>query len=125
MGALISAQSTLVHYLSGTGKDNTVDWDFYCTAGRNSGKWSKIPVPSCWELQGHGTYHYGWEENFAENESGKYHYNFNTNATWKSKRVRIVFQGSMTDTEVKINGKPAGKYTVVLSIGSLMILLPC
>ncbi len=31
----------------------------FVTDGRNSGKWTKIGVPSCWELQGFGTYQYG------------------------------------------------------------------
>ena len=63
--ALCSAQSiptpagTDVLYLSGTGCDNTVKWDFFCTDGANSGKWTKIEVPSCWELQGFGAYNYG------------------------------------------------------------------
>ncbi len=46
-------------YLSGHGCDDMVEWDFFCTDGRNSGKWAKIGVPSCWELQGFGTYQYG------------------------------------------------------------------
>lgn len=46
-------------YLSGHGCDDMVNWDFYCTGGRNAGKWTKIGVPSCWELQGFGTYQYG------------------------------------------------------------------
>ncbi len=29
-------------YLSGTGIDNTVTWDFLCSKGQNSGKWKKI-----------------------------------------------------------------------------------
>ena len=37
-------------YLSGHGCDDMVEWDFFCTDGRNSGKWTKIGVPSCWEL---------------------------------------------------------------------------
>ena len=44
-------QQTEIKYLSGLDKDNTVEWDFFCTKGKNSGKWSKIQVPSCWELQ--------------------------------------------------------------------------
>ena len=46
-------------YLSGHGCDDMVQWDFLCSDGRNSGKWTKIGVPSCWELQGFGTYQYG------------------------------------------------------------------
>ena len=38
-------------YLSGHGCDDMVEWDFFCTDGRNSGKWTKIGVPSCWELR--------------------------------------------------------------------------
>ena len=61
---------TTRHYLSGTDKDSDVQWDFMCTSGRNSGQWSKIKVPSCWETQGFGTYYYGWEEPFASDETG-------------------------------------------------------
>ena len=46
-------------YISGHGCDDMVEWDFLCSDGRNSGKWTKIGVPSCWELQGFGTYQYG------------------------------------------------------------------
>jgi beta-galactosidase/beta-glucuronidase len=37
-----------------------------------------------------------------------YKYNFTVPASWKGQAVNIVFDGSMTDTEVKINGKNAG-----------------
>ena len=56
------AQQTDIQYLSGTGNDHTVNWDFYCTAGNHSGKWTTIPVPSCWELQGFGKYNYGLKQ---------------------------------------------------------------
>lgn len=46
------AQQTEVRYLSGTGPDHTVKWNFWCSSGMNSQKWSKIDVPSCWEQQG-------------------------------------------------------------------------
>jgi hypothetical protein len=52
------AQQTIIHYLSGRDKDNTVSWDFMVTTGMNSGKWTKIAVPSCWEQQGFGTFNY-------------------------------------------------------------------
>ena len=52
----VSAQQTERQYLSGTGLNNTVTWRFRCSEGRNSGKWSKIEVPSQWELQGFGEY---------------------------------------------------------------------
>ena len=51
-------QRTQLHYLSRRGCDDMVQWDVQCTDGRNAGKWSKIGVPSCWELQSFGTYQY-------------------------------------------------------------------
>ncbi|MDI3321144.1 glycoside hydrolase family 2 protein [Pinibacter soli] len=103
------AQNTEIRYLSGTGNDNTVDWQFYCTEGRNSGKWTTIPVPSCWELQGFGKYNYGFNKDSAKGkEKGLYKYTFKVPSDWKNKVVNIVFEGSMTDTDVKINGKVAG-----------------
>ena len=103
----LQAQQTEVKYLSGRGNEETVLWDFYCTAGRNSGKWDKIPVPSNWELQGFGAYNYGHDKERI-NEKGLYKYRFSVPSSWKNKKVNIVFDGSMTDTEVKINGKSAG-----------------
>ena len=100
------SQETIIKYLSGTDKDHTVAWDFYCTGGRNSGKWTKIPVPSNWELQGFGTYNYGHDKNKG-NEEGLYKHEFSLKKQ-KGKKVFIVFEGSMTDTKVLINGKQAG-----------------
>ena len=39
------SQNTQIVYLSGTDAAHTVDWDFFCTNGRNSGKWSLIKKP--------------------------------------------------------------------------------
>jgi hypothetical protein len=105
----VTGQQTIIKYLSGTDKDHTVAWDFFCTKGMNSGKWTTIPVPSCWELQGFGHYDYG-RVKLAEqsDEVGKYRYRFPADKQWKGQQVAIVFEGSMTDTEVKINGKLAG-----------------
>jgi len=102
-----NAQETEVMYLSGTDKDHTVKWDFYCTSGRNSGIWNKIEVPSCWELQGYGSYLYG-NVNLKADEKGYYKYIFTVPSDWILKKTFIVFEGSMTDTEVRINGMPAG-----------------
>lgn len=105
----IEAQNTEIKYLSGTGSDNTVQWDFFCTAGNNSGKWSQIEVPSCWELQSFGQYNYGSHAPQDRlNEEGKYRYSFVAEKSWQGKNVQIVFDGVMTDCEVKINGKLAG-----------------
>ena len=47
-----SDTETWIQHLSGTDKDHTVAWDFYCTDGRNKREWSKIQVPSNWGMQG-------------------------------------------------------------------------
>lgn len=119
----VKAQQTEVKYLSGTGDGRKVDWDFWCSAGMNSGKWSKIGVPSCWEQQGFGGYTYGRyyiyeresekkyatyrERNFCD-EYGIYRHRFTLPVGWKGKQIDIVFEGVMTDAEVRINGMSAG-----------------
>lgn len=106
----LQGQETETVYLSGTGSDATVDWDFKVTSGRNSGEWTKIPVPSNWEQFGFGTYSYG---HTAEEDRGKeiglYKHEFVVSKEWKDKKVELVFEGSMTDTQVKINGIVAGE----------------
>lgn len=106
--SLSYAQQTESIYLSGTGSDNTVLWDFFCTAGRKSGEWAKIPVPSNWEFEGFGEFTYGHDKERV-NETGMYRHQFNIPDSWKGKKVNVVFEGSMTDTEVKVNGRSAGK----------------
>ena len=103
------SQTTEIKYLSGHGKDDMVKWDFYCTGGMNSGKWTQIGVPSCWELQGFGKYDYGFaKDSIRGKEKGLYKYEFTVPATWKAKQVNLVFEGVMTDAEVKVNGQLAG-----------------
>lgn len=110
-----SAQSkteitTQIKYLSGTDKDHLVEWDFFCSDGRKSGEWTKIGVPSCWEQQGFGTYNYGSDKlEEQSSEYGLYKYKFTVPADWKNRDVKIVFEGVMTDAEVKINGWLAGE----------------
>ncbi|MDB4919563.1 glycoside hydrolase family 2 TIM barrel-domain containing protein [Mucilaginibacter sp.] len=102
-------QKTEKVYLSGTGSDHTVNWQFYLTEGRNSGKWTTIPVPSNWELQGFGKYNYGLDKDTLKGrEKGMYKYQLNVPTSWKGKDINIVFDGSMTDTKVMINGQQAG-----------------
>lgn len=116
-----SAQETRKIYLSGTGFGHTVKWDFYCTEGRNSGKWKKIEVPSQWELQGFGEYTYGrWYKDKDRNsglvkrlknpskEQGIYRHTFTLPASASGQQVSIVFDGVMTDTEVSVNGQVVG-----------------
>jgi len=100
------SQKTIVQYLSGTDKDHTVNWDFYCSEGRKSGQWYKIPVPSQWETHGFGNYNYGHDKVKAT-EQGRYKTTFTAQPS-KGKRTFIVFEGVMRDTKVTVNGKQAG-----------------
>lgn len=102
------AQETIRQYLSGTDAEHTAPWDFYCDGGRNSGFWTNIAVPSCWELQGFGKFRYGLEDKNYTPIRGDYRNHFSVPAEWRAKRVFIVFDGVMTDAAVKINGKQAG-----------------
>ncbi len=104
------AQQTERVYLSGTGPADTRQWQFFCTGGMNANKWTTIAVPSCWELQGFGKYDYGFaKDSVRGKEQGLYKYNFSAPVTWKYKKINIVFEGVMTDAEVKINGQSAGE----------------
>lgn len=101
-------------YLSGRGCDDMVQWDFQCTDGRNSGKWTKIGVPSCWELQGFGTYQYGMRfygkatpEGIAD-EKGLYKYEFSLPEEWAGRQILLCFEAVFTDARVTINGRKAG-----------------
>ncbi len=101
-------------FLSGTDNENTVSWDFFCTSGRKSGVWTTIQVPSHWEQQGFGEYDYGRDyrtygkKHIFANETGIYRHKFVVPNSWDNKEIFIVFEGSMTDTEVRINGELAG-----------------
>lgn len=100
-------------YLSGTGTDYTRTWEFYCSKGQSSGKWKSIEVPSCWELQGFGEYTYGRYYTIKgakpSDETGIYRYRFLTPDCGKNDRVKLFFDGVMTDAEVWVNGKSAGQ----------------
>jgi hypothetical protein len=103
----VYGQETEYLYLSGRDKDHTVTWDFYINTGMKSGSWNKIQVPSNWEQQGFGSYNYFTDAKNPE-ETGQYKYSFKVPSGSASKNVFIVFEASMTDTEVKINGESAG-----------------
>ena len=104
---IITAQTCTDDALSLCGK-----WDFYCSGGQNSKKWKKITVPSCWELQGFGDYTYGrfykTKGLKASDETGRYRRQFSVPRSWSGKTIQLVFEGSMTDTEVWIDGKSVG-----------------
>lgn len=101
-------------YLSGRGADDMVEWDFFCSDGRNAGEWSKIGVPSCWELQGFGKFQYGiryygiaFPDAIAK-EKGIYRYEFEAPKSWRGRQAVLVFEAAMTDTDVRINGRRPG-----------------
>jgi len=96
-------------YLSGTGPQDAVTWDFRLSSDGDAGAWSTIAVPSQWEQEGFGSYTYGWEEDKPE-EVGEYRYRFEAPARFERQRTWIVFEGSMTDTEVRLNGEPLGPF---------------
>lgn len=100
-------------YLSGSGPDDAKKWDFICSEGQNSGKWTKIDVPSCWELQGFGDYTYGrfykTEGQKPSKETGTYRTNFTIPKNWNGDRICITFEGVMTDAKVSIDGKQVGE----------------
>ena len=99
-------------YLSGRGVDAPVTWEFRCSAGQNSGARRPIGVPCNWELQGFGDYTYGrWytvKGAQPSAEEGIYRRKFDVPAAWRGQRVRLFFDGVMTDTEVMVNGRRAG-----------------
>ena len=103
------SQQTEKVYLSGTGPDDAKQWQFFCTGGMNVNRWTTIAVPSCWEQQGFGKYNYGFDKDSVKGkEQGLYKYEFAASPSWKNKTINLIFEGVMTDAEVKINGKSAG-----------------
>lgn len=106
---------TQIQYLSGHGSDDAVAWDFKCTDGRRAGEWTKITVPSCWELQGFGTYQYGMpfygkaDPPGIAKEQGLYKYTFRLPAEWEGRQIRLVFDGVMTDCSATLNQRRAVK----------------
>lgn len=102
------AQKTERVYLSGKGKDDAIPWKFMCTQGAKSGYWTRIPVPGCWESFGFGSAHYQKEPTNALAEKGHYQTTFPASGAWRNRRVFLVFEGVMTDAQVKVNGQPAG-----------------
>jgi hypothetical protein len=103
-----AAQETIRQYLSGRDGEHTVPWEFFCSKGRNSGFWTNIAVPSCWETQGFGTFRYGTEDRPYQPIEAQYRHSFTAPADWRGRRVYLVFEGVMTDSAVKINGQEAG-----------------
>jgi len=107
-GAKLCAQETAVRYLSGHGKDDAVPWRFLCTSGAHSGFWTNLPVPSQWDVKGFGTVHYQKDMTNAFDEKGLYEQEFSVPAGWLGRRIFLVFDGVMTDTDAKLNSQSVG-----------------
>lgn len=104
---------TQVLMLSGQSREDAVLWDFHLSAGRGSGVWTKIAVPSCWEQEGFGAYNYGGNHQGRRSdqaplseERGTYRRTFDAPLAWRGQAVFIVFDGVFTDADVRINGVP-------------------
>ncbi len=102
------AAETEIRYLSGRGPKDAVPWEFSVTKGRRAGEQTTIPVPSNWEQHGFGTYNYGESPVGKADEHGIYKTRFTVPDSWKDRRIRVVFDGVMTDAAVTVNGKSAG-----------------
>ncbi|MDQ2740413.1 MAG: glycoside hydrolase family 2, partial [Actinomycetota bacterium] len=105
-GAALTGPMTEMMLLTGTDADNTIDWDFQVTSGRQSGVWTTIPTPSNWEAKGFGSYNYGGT--LVPNEKGNYRHPFTPPNSWAGRRIFLVFEAVMTDADVRVNGTPAG-----------------
>ncbi|MEP1954520.1 MAG: glycoside hydrolase family 2 TIM barrel-domain containing protein [Algoriphagus sp.] len=113
--SIVHAQSSTDYqrvYLSGKDAASGVYWDFRISDGRKKDEQTKILVPSNWELQGFGTFNYGHDHKNPDrkvgDEVGYYSRAFLAESSWKRKSIQLVFDGVMTDTEVKINGQLVG-----------------
>ena len=102
------AQSTETQFLSGHGKDDAVPWKFLCASGAHSGVWTNLPVPSQWDVKGFGTLTYHKDATNAWDERGLYEHEFSVAESWRGKRIFLVFDGVMTDTDAKLNGQSVG-----------------
>jgi beta-galactosidase/beta-glucuronidase len=105
---IATAQETERQYLSGRGKDDAVPWQFRCSAGRRANEWTTIRVPSNWELQGFGIFSYGVDREPKTPVRGDYRTAFTPPADWSGRRIFLVFEGAMTDTEARVNGQVVG-----------------
>lgn len=110
------ATSTRVLALSGEGPRDATKWEFRCLGeGRRcvaedadpGAGWTTIRVPSQWQQEGFGAYSYGHDEDKPET-IGEYRRVFSVPPDWAGGRIDLVFEGVMTDTEVRLNGMRAG-----------------
>lgn len=92
-------------YLSGQDPDDAVIWQFRIDKGRQAGRNGRIKVPSCWEVEGFGTYTYG---NMKDDAVATYSRTFQLDRTQSGGRVLLFFEGVTSQADVRINGQSAG-----------------
>src|ERR1017187_3205747 len=120
--SLQAANTTQIQFLSGTDKDHTIPWQFYMTGGgRSNNVLTTIPVPSCWQTKGFGSYMYrNTSGNGSATQSqsvGQYTTTFSVPASWAGQRIYLVYEGVLTDTATMINGQTiAGNSTNITII---------
>lgn len=105
LAQLLHAAETKVLHLSGIDGDAPVEWDFRVSSGARAGQWSRLPVPSQWEMHGFGTLSY---HSATPHEVGSYRHRFQAPALAPGERAFLVFEGAMTDTSARLNGRSAG-----------------
>jgi beta-galactosidase len=97
---------------------DAVPKNFFEPGFQGSG-WSKIPVPSNWQMQGHGFPHYvnaayPWGDinppfvDESKNNCGCYRRTFRVPKAWKDLRVILRFEGVDSACYVWLNGKKLG-----------------
>ena len=78
--------------------------------GRNNNVSTNIPVPSCWQTKGFGSYSYGNHSGNGTvgvaNSTGQYTTTFSVPTSWAGERIFLVYEGVLTDTATMINGQP-------------------
>lgn len=82
--------------------------------------WTRLPVPSCWDMKGFDRPHYTnvtlpWSREEAppplvpeKNPTGVYRRSFTLPETWKGKRVFLAFDGAESVVFATLNGKRVG-----------------
>jgi beta-galactosidase/beta-glucuronidase len=90
--------------------------DFAATS-TDEARWGTIPVPSCWQLHGHGIpvytnvrYPYPVDPPRVPNENpvGLYRREFAVPAAWDGKQVFLVFEGVSSAFYLWVNGRQVG-----------------
>ena len=105
---------TAVQFLSGHGPEDAVPWEFFCTAGREQPRVDDDPgARRAGSSRASAPTTTGTRSTPMRRPSATSRASTGTRSpcrpSWRERQVRIVFDGSMTDTTVWINGQQAGE----------------